>query len=264
MDKQVYVTSSNYERLKSLYAGLIWAIDEEVKKKVYKDDLSWIVSDIDYRYLFAEILLLNNSNIIRAAKPKSRNSDFVFDKGGPPKFHYRKDCEYARKKFEDFKIPEEIKGKGPDKVAEFKDFAQENKDLYYSDSERFWLKVEARFFLKTKPEKVEYANSGVREFSSLSLLEMVESIDGHVYSARKFLENNPKAKKYQLASNSALKGKELSEEQKEWHYFFRKELRGMLKDYLQKREGEDFVLRKDFLESIGFESCQACGIELDF
>ncbi len=48
MDKHAYVTNYSYNKLKGMYAGLILAVDDEIKRRVYEKDLSWILADFDW------------------------------------------------------------------------------------------------------------------------------------------------------------------------------------------------------------------------
>ena len=77
-DVNVFLTNSNYNKLKSMYAGLVLKVDEEVRNRVYKENLSWILADFDYKYLFAEVLLLNNSGLVITKKTKKQEMIFLF------------------------------------------------------------------------------------------------------------------------------------------------------------------------------------------
>jgi|SRR5690554_6702979 len=264
MDKHVYVTNNSYNKLKSMYAGFISVVDDEVKRRVYKEDMSWILAIFDYKYLYAEILLLSNSDLVRIESPaSSKSSDYIFDARGVPKYHYNRLCEFARKDYLNFEIPVEIKSRGLGEIEKFKRFAEDHKRLLYSDEEEFINKLGAQFRLKNPPKKITHPNSGVSEFSKLSLEEMQSAIDEHLCKARVFLDGHPRVKNYNFANSEFLKRLKLSDDDKQWHNFFKKVLKDMLKEYVRKRDGEEFALTKGFLDSLGFEGCKACGNELD-
>lgn len=264
-DVNVFLTNSNYNKLKSMYAGLVLKVDEEVRNRVYKENLSWILADFDYKYLFAEVLLLNNSGLVITKKnKKTRNDIFIFDEKDTAKYHYSRSCEYSTKDYLNFEIPEEVKTKGLKEIERFKKFSEEHKSILYSDEALFLKKIEAAFFLKNVPKRINYPNSGVSKFSGLSLAEMENAIDSHIEEARVFYDNNPSVKNYNYAHSGFLGRVELSKDDEKWHNFFKRDLKLKLKEYIQKRDADEFALKKDFLDSLGFEGCKACAIELDF
>lgn len=262
MKKHVHVTNYSYNKLKGMYAGLVIAVDDEVKRRVYEEDLSWILADFDYKYLYAEILLLSNSELVRVEKDKGhRSRDYLFDTRGAPKYHLDSFCEFARRDYLNFEIPAEIKARGESEIDKFKEFAEENKSLLYEDESKFINKLGAHFRLKNPPNKIFHRNSGVSEFSRMSLEEMRSAIGHHLGDAKAFFDSHPGVRNYNYANSEYLKKLVLSEDDKAWHEFFKKELKTMLREYIKKRDGEEFFLTKGFLDSLGFEPCKSCSDE---
>lgn len=268
-EREVYVTASNHNKVKNAYVDLILALDDSMKSKIYKEDISWIFSYLEMKYLFAEVLIALNGDgynlkdncITQKAK---KNSKHLFD-GGAPKYHFDKECKYSKKPYTNFEIPVEIESKGKEEVEKFKKFASENKDLKDRDEKEFLLKLEARFMLKNPPKKVEYSNSGIEEFTRLSVEEMEKEIDKRIAKCRSIYDSNKNVKNTTFAPKNKIENSEIyGEDVKEWHSSHKNELNEMIKIYIREREGSGFHFRKGFLDSIGFEPCRACCEEIRF
>jgi|TARA_R110000850_G_scaffold183369_1_gene308899 hypothetical protein len=265
-EREVYVTASNHNKVKKAYVDLILALDEPMKNKIYKEDLSWIFSYIEMKYLFAEVLIALNGDGYKLEENciTRNNRTHLFD-GGAPKYHFDKECKYSKKPYTNFEIPPEIASRGKEEVEKFKKFANENKDLKDKDEREFLKKLESRFMLKNPPKKVEYSNSGIEEFTRLSLEEMEEEIDKRIAECKSVYNSNKNIKDTTFAPKKKIVNSEIyGEDVKKWHSSHKSELNEMIKIYIREREGSGFHFRKGFLDSIGFEPCRACCEEIRF
>ncbi|AVV34634.1 hypothetical protein C8233_14150 [Halomonas sp. SF2003] len=266
----VFLTQSNYKILINSYTQIVGKVDGATKHLIYKDNLSWILSEIELRYLFAECLALTQggSENTPAKLIQKRDSGHLFFSGGSPKYHYDERCEYAWKAYDNYDIPAEIKARGEKEIEKFRKFAQENRELYREDSAKFFTRLEAQFFLKSPLERISYQNSGIRHFDDLSIVEIEQRIDEHLEECREYLEQHPKAKNTKYAPYRYLKSGNISEEERKFHEDFKKKLREMMKEYIRIKEGgisqnNRICLNQGYLDSLGFEGCKACGSAFD-
>ncbi|MBU3009532.1 hypothetical protein [Cobetia amphilecti] len=266
----VFLTQSNYNILVNSYAQIVTEVSDATKQLIYKDNLSWILSEVELRYLFAECLTLTQGGTENTPVKliQKRDSGHLFFSGGTPKYHYNERCEYAWKAYDNYDIPAEIKAKGDKEVERFKKFAQDNKELYREDTSRFFKRLEAQFFLKNPLKKISYQNSGIRPFDDLSIVEIEKRIDEHLKECRNYLEKNPKAKNTKFAPSWYIKSGKMDETERKFHHDFKHKLKKMMREYLKIKEGgisknKRICLNQSYLDSLGFEGCKACGSAFD-
>ena len=266
IDNEVYITKSNYNRLKGAYARLIVKIDEDMKSRIYKEDLSWIFSIHEMKHLFAEslVVLSGDGYSLKPGCMVQKNNSYLFD-GGAPKYHFDKDCEYSTKSYTNFEIPPEIIERGKGEIEKCKKFASDNKALLYQDETKFLRKLEAVFRLQNPPKKVNYSNSGIDEFIRLTVEEMEVEIDRYLLVCKDRYQRNPKIKSITFApAGKIINNCHYDEDLKEWHSRYKNNLREMLSHYIRKRDDPGFEFRKSFLDSLGFEPCKGCCETLPF
>lgn len=262
---KVYITASNLTKLKSFYIEAVSITNELVKSELYKDDLSWIMSGPQMKSLFIEGLILSNDERMKVAErpvAKSITSKMLFLNSSPPKYHEDYDCKFMRASYQNFLIPIEIEVRGEKAIENFRKFAQENKKIFYENQDRFLVMVEAAFGLQTPLKKVDYANSGVEEFSDLAVDQMEEAIHKHLVAANEFKSQSPEVekeiKKYNYAPSTVVEAGNVSDIVKKWHNFYQAELRKMLRSYIIKSRNPQLSFERSFLNGLGFKVCNAC------
>lgn len=257
-DAQVYLTNSSMAALKQLYFEKIHQVDEHVRNAVYKENLAWILSTIELKSLYAELLVASGIEQFRISGTSAKRNDgrHMFRSNGPLKYHFDSSCDYLKSNYLNFTIPPEIEVKGPEEVEKFRVFAEANKHLLHGDQEKFLNSLEARFLLKNRPQRIEYTNSGQSEFSLLTLTEMEQALEAHLREAKVFLAAHPEIRKLTFAPMRVITGPKASVLDKEWHSTYKRVLKSMLSQYYRKSHNR--TQQESFLKSLGFEACKAC------
>jgi hypothetical protein len=268
IENRVYITNSNASILRESYFKLRIVINDELKSELYKDDLSWILSDLELKSLFIETLVFDKNPFFTldadAMVLKKRDVGHLFISDALPKYHFNKECTYIKSGYLNFIIPPEIQSRGSEAIAKFREFAKANKNILIENQKRFLTMLEARFFLKNMPTEVAFSNSGVSDFANLKIEEMEEKIDRHLADAKSFMEANQAVKKLNYAPATIIKQRAtLEQHDKDWHFLYKKNLKSMLRPYLRKRANPDLSYSKSFLDSLGFEGCKACEGKID-
>ena len=265
-EKRVYITNSSASVLKDAYAQLTIAVTSELKNGLYKENLSWILSDVEFKYLFIEQLIFDKNPLftLDPTSIQKKDTGYVFFSNTPPKYHFNVECLYLKSNYLNLEIPPEIKDRGSEMINKFREFAEENKSIFTEDQERFITMLEARFLLKNRPAEINFMNSGRSGFVALSIEGMEERIDSHLSKAKEFMDANPTIKKLNYASATKIKNRpNINPLDEKWHSEYKKELKSMLRYYLRKKADPELSYSKSFLDSLGFEGCKACGGELD-
>lgn len=257
-EAQVYLTKSSMGKLKDLYFESVHKVDEHVRKAIYKEDLGWILSVVELKSLYAELLVASSIEKLRIAGTKAQRNDgrHLFRSNGPLKYHFDSSCGYLKSDYLNFTIPPEIELKGPDEIEKFRVFAEANKHLLQDDQERFLTALEARFLLKNRPQRIEYNNSGQSEFSLLTVEEMEQAIESHLQAAKEFHEAHPEVRKRTFAPRRVIASLQATDLDRKWHNVYKSLLKSMLSQYYRK--SHDQSQEESFLKSLGFEACKAC------
>lgn len=257
-DNKVYITNSSVSTLRQAYYQKIYRVNEEIKNSIYKEDFSWILSDAEFKALFAEILVFSSSKEFKLAENLSQRKDggYLFKNDGPPKYHISQDCPYLNSDYVNYTIPPEIESKGPEAIEQFRSFAEANKHIIRDSPEKFLTMLEARFLLKNRPVRIERINSGSGDFSDLTIEEMEEAIEKHVIAAKEFQAENPEVKRLTYAPKNVIDKESTGAVHKKWYNHFKAELKSMLRVYNKK--DKDLTQSETFLKSLGFEACKAC------
>lgn len=154
-EPKVYITRNNANKITQFYVGeILKTIEKSDAVNIYKEDLSWILSTIDFKYLYIEQLVCSESDILKETGRSLRREDgrFLFVSKAPPKYHRQPHCEYLHADYTNFSIPPEIEEKGAEHIEKFRRFAEENKKVLYEDANKFLDMLEARFLLKNRPD----------------------------------------------------------------------------------------------------------------
>ena len=223
--KQYSITTSNFKKL--IYKSQI-EIEKNISilfESIYdKIDLSPYVSTNEAATIFKAVkflmdsenfmLDLKNKNIINRDKGNSvaSRSNYIFTSS--PKYHENNDCKTLLNDFKNFEIPEEIRKKGDEEIAKFRDFAKENADFLKNGKEDIFIyKLKMKFSLKQPISKILYSNSGKIEVSKLSHLNIEENILNTIEKIEKLKETEEgriSIKKYMYAPDHAKNNKEIN------------------------------------------------------
>lgn len=268
-NNEVYITKSNLNALKNRFKVAKEITNEIMKSEVYKKDISWILSNLEIEFLFVEKLILSKDERLNIISSHTRqNYQYLFGENKKPKYHRDQFCEFLKSNFENFEIPEEIKDKGIGEIEKFKKFAIDNKSLYHEDEQKFLQKIESHFFLKNPIKKVNYTNTGIEQFSELTIDNMEQEIDLHLAKCQEFMNANPERTKLikdnTYAPLKSIKKRNLGGDVEEWHEIYKKNLRKMLSAYYAKLYNSKFAFNESFLSGLGFEGCRGCCVDLGF
>jgi hypothetical protein len=263
--KGVYITSSNLTKLKDFYQEAVCITDDVVKDELYQKDLSWILSVPQMKTLFIEKLILSNDNriVVREKSVATRyNSKMIFASNAAPKYHFDCECKFMKSNYINFFVPVEIEVRGEEAVRAFMGFAEENKSVFYEDQQKFLDMIEVRFLLGNPLTKVNYPNSGIEDFITLDIDQMEDAIHQHLEKAEYFKDQSPEIsreiKRLNYAPIKVVSQDGISDLVKEWHFFYKVELRKMLRAYIIKSSNSDLSFNEMFLRGLGFEECKAC------
>ncbi len=96
VESKAYITVNNSRLIKEVYRNFLARIDEAIKSKIYHKDLSWILSTDEFRYLYLELLVLTESDLLKKEGRVIRKDPgiFLFVSKGAPKYHLDRDCKY--------------------------------------------------------------------------------------------------------------------------------------------------------------------------
>lgn len=75
----------------------------------------------------------------------NRNNQYVFNKSRAPSYHYNSQCTALTSKFENYRVPEEIRARGEKAVEDFRNFFLENLKLLREKPDVFNFKLNAKF-----------------------------------------------------------------------------------------------------------------------
>ena len=164
-----YITAS---KLRSLVYRSGIVVDD--LSHIYRDILDPLglrdfISKSEAKTLQATSVFLQQSEeyLIELAKNNKFNrsdrgySEYVFPPGAP-RYHANRACKTLLQDFENFRIPEEIKERGGDEIARFREFARANRNLVRDGrKDVFEVRLQNHFNLTEPIDEVLYENSGV-------------------------------------------------------------------------------------------------------
>jgi len=257
----VYITKSNFESIiHDLGAKDSASVDYS---KLYTKDLSFIFSTKEMRPLFNIMKSYEDVDFLKdmfiKVQPKKDTQSYVFE-GGAPAYHYHSDCPRLHSKFQNLKIPPEIKHSG--RAYKFRDFCKKNMDLLDNNPEEFYKKMDAVFILKNPPEYLEYANSGLQNIENMDLEQLCREMDNLLEDAKNFMNRNESTYKTIKALGY---GTHVVEEAKNpgnplhtWHNKFKVNLKKFLKAYYRVKLNPELKFDGKLMEQIGFHPCSHC------
>ena len=279
---EVYITKSNYSKVAAKVIGELNENIGDICARIYgtKNLTKYLnhreIKDIEHKRLLIENAskyineyLENKKHEERTKAPSNTLSSFVFVSNKPPKFHFKRDCDFLTKDYHNFYIPPEIEERGKNEVQKFRDFANENRHLLNENKEDlFVFRLISQFKLQGEISKVVFTNTGVREFGFCNAKEDIENrIDEVFNSIDKIGESEEGEKllrKYIFLGHNMPHKIPKNDEGALDILRLKSELIDLLmRLHMANNSKSDFSLNRDFLESIGFEGCAACGGEFD-
>ncbi|MBS7815723.1 hypothetical protein J7560_09930 [Wohlfahrtiimonas chitiniclastica] len=259
--KEYYITNATFNNWIAIYFSN-HHIDIANKKfneflnlnKIDLGDLKNIFSDRDRKLLLshvnAMIFCLNNELDARTADNFTPNYHrrFVFDTP-PPAYHADQNCMFLRKDFENLEIPEEIKHQGEKRIKEFLDFADQNKQIFIKDPERFKRLATTRFMLVNAFSEVSYPNSYVTDIKT--------SLQMMIFEALEIIATNLNVKNMRFAPIS--KGKKNEDpEVKEWFIKYKQPIYKKIEEELSEFISPSLAFNEEFLQSLKLRPCASC------
>ncbi|MBK0352179.1 hypothetical protein JD422_16215 [Leclercia adecarboxylata] len=226
------------------------------------DNIRELFSDPEIRFLFYTAKFsefIEKNKLQPSTNYRQFNDTYLFNANSKPKFHTNRNCEYLKSNFKNFLIPPEIKDRGESEVIKAQKFAFENRHLAQSDEQRFITKLSAQFMLINPPSKIDFDNSGIQEFSALSLDEMVISISKKISSCIDFLNKNKESIKNGMYKAKSKCKSDDPPELIEWLTIIKPALIESIFEYNCKKNNlSEKSFEVAFLEKFGFEECKSC------
>ena len=198
-EKKYFITNSNFNKVVGNSKSEIYEHISMLYEAVYdKADLSDYLSKNDADDLNRKIRFLATSEDFLMGLLKNKeernsyqnsNSSYLFSAGNP-RYHVDSECKTLKKDFVNFSIPKEITDRGREEVVKFKQFATENRKLLNDGREDlFILKIENKFLLKDRIDKVVYENSGAKDIKSEVICIGLDQLENSIELSIKKLES---------------------------------------------------------------------------
>lgn len=266
----VYITRYNADRI----INNIDIKKFDIKEELYKARL-YMISPSEVKKLIAyKSLMKGRQDVMDVFKKIKKNKDthsFVKETDHPS-YHMDKDCSRLNSNYENYRIPKEIEYQGKDAVKEFRKWYRDRKELLEFDPEMFYEQLQDSYGIK-ELEKVEYDNSGVKEFENCTVEELEKQIDILKRECDKFYHNpnnKPILSKFlyrldladpykEIPSNKIGKtDKEIKAVLAKFRDEYKKPLVKLLKLYYCAKYNPNLEYDKNILEQLGFKPCTEC------
>lgn len=199
-----YVTNFNFNRIIANSKIDIEFQLDRVYKTIYEIcSLDKYLNHKEAKLLCKKILFLELSDErlveweeearLRASEKKSflSSSNLLFVSS--PKFHKDASCETLQSDFQNYRVPEEIRQRGPEEISRFRQFAYDNRKLIGEGREDvFLMRIAQEFRLGQELGKISMPNSGAashRKLGDLTLDEVEKRIAALLDSIEKMRES---------------------------------------------------------------------------
>ncbi len=269
--KTAYITKSTYKRLgKALVLENDISIDT-IFATLYDESLRQIINSKEATDLHIRKLMVEGAfNCLKMA-PRRFSPHYALSVGNP-KFHLSCECEYMKSDFINFLIPPEIEVQGSEKVREFQEYCESNKnELYKEKNDAFWAIVKIKFKIENISKQVSRVNSGIHDISDMSIEDLQATINNSIEEANQMLHDahagaSIRAVRYARhidVALSSLTNESLADESiaKTVCAFFdmKWKIINSLFDLYVKQSGlKSFVVPLTILKSASFEPCRGC------
>ena len=266
-----YITKANAKRLvNNLDISTI-----DINKEIFKIEFKWF-NDYEVRNLLAFRLLFENpivffeQYIVRKAVDTKQ---YIYE-GNLPSYHYSSDCGRLRSTFNNFKIPEEIKCQGDNKIAEFRIWFIENIESLENNPDFFMERMRMRFNLEVRPEAVNYSNSGVNDFYNLNLNELESQITSLIIRANEFYTSSVeiqvilsnfgkisyiyKNKKSPNHNSTGFSNSAIWNVLEKFDINFKEPIIQQLREYYRVKYNPEMKFEGELLSQLGYKLCKQC------
>lgn len=268
---EAYITNSNAKSI--VYNLDISSID--TSKEIFRIAFKWF-SEYEIRGLLAFRLLFENPELFFQQYVKRKpidNKQYIFE-GKLPSYHSNPNCGRLLSKFHNYKIPEEIKILGDEKINEFRRWFVENMDSYEKDPNFFVERMRMRFNLEKRPEVVNYDNSGIETIENLNLEELDKAITSKINEAEFFYKSSEKNKiildnfgkfafiykerKTPKNNNTNYSNEEIWDVLQKFEQEYKGPIIKLLREYYRVKYNPEIKFEGKLLEQLGFNLCSQC------
>lgn len=272
---EAYITKSNAKNI--IFNLDVSVID--IQKEIFRIEFKWF-SGYEIRSILAYRLLFENPNLFfqKYLKKKAIDTKQYIFANKLPSYHSNENCERLLSKFLNYKIPDEIKEQGDEKIMEFRAWFIENIESFEKDPVFFAERLRMRFNLEIRPEVVNYENSGVQTFNNLNMEELDKLIVKKIENSESFYNQSEKnkivldnfgkcaflykEKKVPTSNNTAYSNQEIWEVLKEFDTEFKEPLISLLREYYRVQYNPEMKFEGQLLEQLGFLHCNQCENEI--
>ena len=245
---------------------------EPYRKKI------WFFNKLDksnllYFRMWCENPSLKPDSIYRAYD-YSDKKNYVYE-GNKPAYHKYECCPNLHSNFKNFKIPQQIKDMGDDKIKEFRNWFKENEEIFtkYNDQYKLRLKVKYGIDAFQNDLVVNFENSGSVFKENLTLERIEKRIDSILDNYKYYFLSNEKRKKalsefqkkaylfkkdYKFINNSGYSDIELKNLILELEAWFIKPTIEYLQEYYKIYYCNDIEIQKEIFEALNFKPCGHC------
>ena len=268
---KAYITNSNSKQIVyNLDTSNINTDDE-----IFHIDFDWF-SQYEIRGLLAFKMLFQNPDEFFKQYRKKKTYDrkeYVYE-GQAPAHHNSPNCDRILSSFHNYKLPEEIKKKGEDAIIEFRNWFKEHSYLMEDKMDLFLDRLRWKFKLESRPEVVDYKNSGVEIIQNLNLNELEREIEKKIKSANDFYTSSGKIqtildhfgafafihknRQPPRENSTNYSNEEIWGVLKEFDEEFKTPIIFLLREYYKIKYNPELEFEGYLLEQLGFEPCRQC------
>lgn len=198
---------------------------------------------------------------------------YVFE-GNKPAYHIDVKCERLHSKYQNYKIPEGIRG-DKDKVVEFRKWFKANADLLERNDNWFHLKLKLAFGDSVTLEEIDHKNSGAVIAENLDLHELEMAVDDLINQAFDYYREAPVAKQKIIQrfeqhtflaytnkpiynNNTTYTDEVIKKFLKKYHEKFKRPMQELLKEYYRVKYNPNLEFQGHLLDQLGFVACKQC------
>ncbi len=261
-----YVTRNTFKRVGNRLQPAEVSIDA-VFTYIYKDSLRGLLNDTEAKRLYVLRCLLQGKSDQLVESGKTFAPGYVFSIG-PSRYHASRECEFLKADFTNYLVPPEIEAQGAERVREFQQFCEDNKQLLRDKTPAaFWAYVGTRFRISSNPRHVQYANSGIQGLASgMGVVELQAHIDRVVAEAQGMTAQDTgvaQVRNVRYAPNSkrvleSIDDPQAKEAVQKFFELKRDVLDLMFEFYRRESGRDDLALPVLLLESAGLTPCRGC------
>lgn len=266
-----YITYANLKRI----VRAIDPRDLESKGSVYLRPIYCFNKYEEQQLLLFKRLLSEPDLLIKEVFTSFKKKDKLemIHEDASPAYHNGWDCSNLHSDYEDFKIPEEIRGQGKEVIKDFRQWFKANEHLL-EDPAAFSMRMYHRWKVRTKLEKVVYENSGSVEVHNLSVQEIIDTIDDLLKLSAKMYHSSEahsvvisKMSKYAYLgltdeplerNETGFSDNEVKEILRDYEVQIKVPLKNLLRQYYMMSMNHQLNFDGKLLDQLGFKPCSNC------